>query len=171
MASLPFFHSFGCTVTLWYPMIEGVRAITYPTPVDVVKNAEIIERHRITLLVTTPTFLRGYLRRAQPNQFASIKLLVTGAEKLPLELAKLFEERFGKHVLEGYGLTETSPVVSTNRTYFVPPHWSGNSLIAGISETARPEPTRLVIWAHEWSTDLLFSESQSLHVRPVERRR
>jgi acyl-[acyl-carrier-protein]-phospholipid O-acyltransferase/long-chain-fatty-acid--[acyl-carrier-protein] ligase len=114
MASLPFFHSFGCTVTLWYPMIEGVRAITYPTPVDVVKNAEIIERHRITLLVTTPTFLRGYLKRAQPNQFASIKLLVTGAEKLPLELAKLFEEKFGKHVLEGYGLTETSPVVSTN---------------------------------------------------------
>jgi acyl-[acyl-carrier-protein]-phospholipid O-acyltransferase/long-chain-fatty-acid--[acyl-carrier-protein] ligase len=114
MASLPFFHSFGCTVTLWYPMIEGVRAVTYPTPVDVVKNAEIIERHRITLLVTTPTFLRGYLKRAEPRQFASLKLLVTGAEKLPPELGELFEAKFGKHVLEGYGLTETSPVVSTN---------------------------------------------------------
>jgi acyl-[acyl-carrier-protein]-phospholipid O-acyltransferase/long-chain-fatty-acid--[acyl-carrier-protein] ligase len=114
MASLPFFHSFGCTVTLWYPMIDGVRAVTYPTPVDVVKNAEIIERHKISLLVTTPTFLRGYLKRAEPKQFASIKLLVTGAEKLPRELAESFEEKFGKHVLEGYGLTETSPVVSTN---------------------------------------------------------
>ena len=114
MASLPFFHSFGCTVTLWYPVIGGVRAVTYPSPVDVVKNAEIIERHGITLLVTTPTFLRGYLRRAEPKQFASIKLLVTGAEKLPLELAESFEAKFGKHVLEGYGLTETSPVVSTN---------------------------------------------------------
>jgi acyl-[acyl-carrier-protein]-phospholipid O-acyltransferase/long-chain-fatty-acid--[acyl-carrier-protein] ligase len=114
MASLPFFHSFGCTVTLWYPMIGGVRAVTYPTPVDVVKNAEIIERHKISLLVTTPTFLRGYLKRAEPKQFASIKLLVTGAEKLPRELAESFEEKFGKHVLEGYGLTETSPVVSTN---------------------------------------------------------
>jgi acyl-[acyl-carrier-protein]-phospholipid O-acyltransferase/long-chain-fatty-acid--[acyl-carrier-protein] ligase len=114
MASLPFFHSFGCTVTLWYPVIEGVRAVTYPTPVDVVKNAEIIERYKITLLVTTPTFLRGYLKRAEPKQFSSIKLLVTGAEKLPLELAALFEAKFGKHVLEGYGLTETSPVVSTN---------------------------------------------------------
>jgi acyl-[acyl-carrier-protein]-phospholipid O-acyltransferase / long-chain-fatty-acid--[acyl-carrier-protein] ligase len=114
MASLPFFHSFGCTVTLWYPLIGGVRSVTYPTPVDVVKNAEIIERHKISLLVTTPTFLRGYLKRAEPKQFASIKLLVTGAEKLPRELAESFEERFGKHVLEGYGLTETSPVVSTN---------------------------------------------------------
>ncbi|MBV9104432.1 MAG: AMP-binding protein [Verrucomicrobia bacterium] len=114
MASLPFFHSFGCTVTLWYPMIGGVRAITYPTPVDVVKNAEIIERYKISLLVTTPTFLRGYLKRAEPKQFASIKLLVTGAEKLPRELAEAFEQKFGKHVLEGYGLTETAPVVSTN---------------------------------------------------------
>ena len=114
MASLPFFHSFGCTVTLWYPMIGGVRAITYPTPVDVVKNAEIIERYKISLLVTTPTFLRGYLKRAEPKQFASIKLLVTGAEKLPMELAEAFEQKFGKHVLEGYGLTETAPVVSTN---------------------------------------------------------
>jgi acyl-[acyl-carrier-protein]-phospholipid O-acyltransferase / long-chain-fatty-acid--[acyl-carrier-protein] ligase len=114
MASLPFFHSFGCTVTLWYPLIEGVRAVTYPTPVDVVKNAELIERYQISLLVTTPTFLRGYLKRAEPKQFASIKLLVTGAEKLPRELAESFEEKFGKHVLEGYGLTETAPVVSTN---------------------------------------------------------
>jgi acyl-[acyl-carrier-protein]-phospholipid O-acyltransferase/long-chain-fatty-acid--[acyl-carrier-protein] ligase len=122
MASLPFFHSFGCTVTLWYPMIEGVRAVTYPTPVDVVKNAEIIERHGITLLVTTPTFLRGYLKRAEPKQFASIKLLVTGAEKLPLDLAELFEAKFGKHVLEGYGLTETSPVVSTNLPDPAPHH-------------------------------------------------
>jgi acyl-[acyl-carrier-protein]-phospholipid O-acyltransferase/long-chain-fatty-acid--[acyl-carrier-protein] ligase len=114
MASLPFFHSFGCTVTLWYPVIEGVRAVTYPTPVDVVKNAEIIERYKISLLVTTPTFLRGYLKRTEPKQFASIKLLVTGAEKLPRDLAETFEEKFGKHVLEGYGLTETAPVVSTN---------------------------------------------------------
>ena len=114
MASLPFFHSFGCTVTLWYPMIGGVRAVTYPTPVDVVKNAEIIERYKITLLVTTPTFLRGYLKRAEPKQFASIKLLVTGAEKLSRELGDAFEEKFRKHVLQGYGLTETAPVVSTN---------------------------------------------------------
>lgn len=58
--------------------------------------------------------MRGYLKRAEPKQFASIKLLVTGAEKLPRELAETFEGKFGKHVLQGYGLTETAPVVSTN---------------------------------------------------------
>jgi acyl-[acyl-carrier-protein]-phospholipid O-acyltransferase / long-chain-fatty-acid--[acyl-carrier-protein] ligase len=80
----------------------------------VVKNAEIIERYKISLLVTTPTFLRAYLKRAEPKQFASIKLLVTGAEKLPSELAEAFEAKFGIPVLQGYGLTEASPVVSTN---------------------------------------------------------
>jgi acyl-[acyl-carrier-protein]-phospholipid O-acyltransferase/long-chain-fatty-acid--[acyl-carrier-protein] ligase len=114
MASLPFFHCFGCTVTLWFPITEGVRVISYPTPVDVVKNAELIERHRVTLLLTTPTFLRGYLKRAEPAQFASVKLLIAGAEKLPQELSIAFEEKFGVHVHEGYGLTETAPVVSTN---------------------------------------------------------
>jgi acyl-[acyl-carrier-protein]-phospholipid O-acyltransferase/long-chain-fatty-acid--[acyl-carrier-protein] ligase len=160
MASLPFFHSFGCTVTLWYPMIEGVRAVTYPTPVDVVKNAEIIERHNITLLVTTPTFLRGYLKRAEPKQFASIKLLVTGAEKLPSELAELFEAKFGKHVLEGYGLTETSPVVSTNLPDPAPRHpgetiqssnrfGSVGKLLPGQAAQIRHPETDAVLSPHE----------------------
>lgn len=114
MASLPFFHCFGCTVTLWHPLMEGVRTVTYPTPVDVVKNAELIQKYQVTLLTTTPTFLRGYLRRSEPKQFSSIKLLVAGAEKLPPELAESFEKKFGIPILEGYGLTETAPVVSVN---------------------------------------------------------
>jgi acyl-[acyl-carrier-protein]-phospholipid O-acyltransferase/long-chain-fatty-acid--[acyl-carrier-protein] ligase len=95
MASLPFFHCFGCTVTLWYPITEGVRMVTYPTPVDVVKNAELVEKHQITLLITTPTFLRGYLRRTQPEQFKSLKILIVGAEKLSRDLAETFEAHFG----------------------------------------------------------------------------
>jgi acyl-[acyl-carrier-protein]-phospholipid O-acyltransferase/long-chain-fatty-acid--[acyl-carrier-protein] ligase len=114
MASLPFFHCFGCTVTLWHPLMEGVRTVTYPTPVDVVKNSELIQKYRVTLLTTTPTFIRGYLRRSEPKQFASIRLLVAGAEKLPRDLAESFEQRFGIPILEGYGLTETAPVVSVN---------------------------------------------------------
>jgi acyl-[acyl-carrier-protein]-phospholipid O-acyltransferase/long-chain-fatty-acid--[acyl-carrier-protein] ligase len=66
------------------------------------------------LLLTTPTFLRGYLKRAEPAQFTSVKLLITGAEKLPRDVADAFEAKFGIHVHEGYGLTETAPVVSTN---------------------------------------------------------
>src|SRR5206468_11113213 len=65
-------------------------------------------------LLLTPTFLRLYLRKAEPEQLSSLRLIITGAEKLPLELAKHFEERFRKKVFEGYGLTETAPVVSVN---------------------------------------------------------
>src|SRR5438874_10777842 len=114
LASLPFFHNFGSTVTLWYPMIEGVRIVTYPNPLEVAKNASLIEKHKLTLLLATPTFLRGYLRKAEPDQLRTLRLVITGAEKLPLDLAKAFEERFKQRVFEGYGLTETSPVVSVN---------------------------------------------------------
>ena len=114
LGSLPFFHSFGCTVTLWYPLIEGVRIVTYPNPLEVAKTAALVARYRLTLLLATPTFLRGYLRRAEPHQLRSLRLVITGAEKLPLDLAKAFRERFEHRVFEGYGLTETSPVVSVN---------------------------------------------------------
>ena len=114
LASLPFFHTFGSTVTLWYPLIEGVRIVTYPSPLEAAKNAALIERYKLTILLATPTFLRGYLRKAEPNQLHSLRLVITGAEKLPLDLAKSFEERFNQKVFEGYGLTETSPVVSVN---------------------------------------------------------
>ena len=114
LASLPFFHSFGSTVTLWYPLVEGVRIVTYPNPLEVAKNAALVEKHKLTLLLATPTFLRGYLRKAEPDQLRSLRLVITGAEKLPLDLAKAFEERFEQRVFEGYGLTETAPVVSVN---------------------------------------------------------
>jgi acyl-[acyl-carrier-protein]-phospholipid O-acyltransferase/long-chain-fatty-acid--[acyl-carrier-protein] ligase len=114
LASLPFFHTFGSTVTLWYPLIEGVRIVTYPNPLEAAKNAALIERYKLTLLLATPTFLRGYLRKVEPEMLRSLRLVITGAEKLPLDLAKNFEERFKQRVFEGYGLTETSPVVSVN---------------------------------------------------------
>src|SRR5438045_9232233 len=114
LASLPFFHSFGCTVTLFYPLFESVRALTYPNPLEAKKIAELIQRYRVTVMLATPTFLRAYLRKAEPPQLRSLRLLVAGAEKLPQELGKAVEARFGKHVFEGYGMTETSPVVSVN---------------------------------------------------------
>ena len=114
LASLPFFHSFGCTVTLWFPIIEGLRAVTYPNPLDVVKNAELVQRYGCSLFLATPTFLRSYLRKAEPEQLASLRLVVTGAEKLPSAVAEAFEEKFKKQVMEGYGLTETAPVLSCN---------------------------------------------------------
>lgn len=114
LACLPVFHSFGSTVNLWFPILEGLKMVTYPSPLDISKNAELVERFGVKLLCSTPTFLRGYLRKADPRQLASVELLVTGAEKLPADLADAFEARFGIEVLQGYGLTETSPVVSVN---------------------------------------------------------
>jgi acyl-[acyl-carrier-protein]-phospholipid O-acyltransferase/long-chain-fatty-acid--[acyl-carrier-protein] ligase len=114
LASLPFFHSFGFTVTLWFPLMEGMPIVTFPNPLESGKIAELIQRHRITIMMATATFLRGYLRKATREQFESVRLLIVGAEKLPVDLAKTFDERLGRHVFEGYGLTETAPVVSVN---------------------------------------------------------
>ena len=114
LASLPFFHTFGSTVTLWYPVIEGVRIVTYPNPLEAATCAALIERYKLTFLLATPSFLRLYLRKAEPHQLRSLRLTIVGAEKMPLDLATHFEKRFGKKVFEGYGLTETAPVVSVN---------------------------------------------------------
>ena len=114
LGSLPFFHTFGSTVTLWYPLIEGVCVVTYPNPLEPARCAALIERYKLTFLLATPSFLRLYLRKAEPEQLRTLRLIIVGAEKLPLDLASHFEKRFDKKVFEGYGLTETAPVVSVN---------------------------------------------------------
>jgi acyl-[acyl-carrier-protein]-phospholipid O-acyltransferase/long-chain-fatty-acid--[acyl-carrier-protein] ligase len=114
LGSLPLFHSFGCTVTLWFPIIEGVNLVTYPSPLETKRLAELIALHQINLLLATPTFLRGYMKRIDPSQLASLQLVVTGAEKLPVSLADAFEEKFRIRPQEGYGLTETSPATNFN---------------------------------------------------------
>jgi acyl-[acyl-carrier-protein]-phospholipid O-acyltransferase/long-chain-fatty-acid--[acyl-carrier-protein] ligase len=114
LGSLPFFHSFGFTVMFSWPMLGGPRVVTYPSPLDALKLMETIERHRIELLVTAPTFLRAFLRKGKPQQLSSVKLVVTGAEKLPMDLLNEFEAKFGLKVCEGYGMTEASPVVAVN---------------------------------------------------------
>ncbi len=114
LGCLPLFHSFGCTVTLWYPVIGGLDLVTYPTPLETKKLAELIAKHKISLMISTPTFLRGYLKGVNREMLASIKICCTGAEKLPNTLSEQFEGRFGKRVFEGYGLTETSPASNVN---------------------------------------------------------
>jgi acyl-[acyl-carrier-protein]-phospholipid O-acyltransferase/long-chain-fatty-acid--[acyl-carrier-protein] ligase len=114
LGSLPVFHSFGFTVTFWWPLLGGPRVVTYPNPLDAQKLVETIEKHKLQLLITTPTFLRAFLRKAKPEQLRSLKMVVTGAEKLPLDLLREFEAKFGIQVSEGYGMTEASPVVAVN---------------------------------------------------------
>lgn len=114
LGCLPLFHSFGCTVTLWFPIIDGVNLVTYPSPLETKRLAELIALHQVDVFLSTPTFLRGFMKRTDPAQFSSLKLVVTGAEKLPPSLAKAFEEKFGILPQEGYGLTETSPATNVN---------------------------------------------------------
>jgi acyl-[acyl-carrier-protein]-phospholipid O-acyltransferase/long-chain-fatty-acid--[acyl-carrier-protein] ligase len=155
LASLPFFHSFGCTVTLFYPLIESVPALTYPNPLEAKKIAELIHQYGVTVMLATPTFLRAYLRKAEPEQLRSLRLLVAGAEKLPIELGKAVEARFGKHVYEGYGLTETSPVVSVNLPEVPgqpqPTNRPGSTgkMLAGIAAEIRDPETDAKLSLHE----------------------
>jgi acyl-[acyl-carrier-protein]-phospholipid O-acyltransferase / long-chain-fatty-acid--[acyl-carrier-protein] ligase len=111
---LPFFHSFGFTMTLWMPAARGVGVIYHPNPLDLAAISEIARKRKITFLLATPTFLQAYLRRCSPADFGSVQFVMVGAEKLPERLAQAFEDRFGIRPLEGYGCTECSPVVSVN---------------------------------------------------------
>lgn len=114
LGCLPLFHSFGCTVTTFFPLLQGYDLVTYPSPLETKKLGELIEEKNVTLLTATPTFLRGYLKRVKPEQLKSLDIVVAGAEKLPVTLAENFAKRFDKNPEEGYGLTETSPASHLN---------------------------------------------------------
>ncbi len=111
-SALPFFHSLGFTGTVWFPLVSGFSATYHPNPMDGERIAQVVREHRSTLLLATPTFLLAYLRRARREDFATLRLVVTGAEKLKVKVADAFQEKFGIRPLEGYGATELSPVIT-----------------------------------------------------------
>lgn len=111
---LPFFHSFGYLATLWLSVNHGVGVVYHPTPLDAGAIGELMEKKGVTILISTPTFLQLYWRRCLPEQFGSVRVVLTGAEKLSERLATAFEEKFGIRPLEGYGVTECAPVIAVN---------------------------------------------------------
>jgi acyl-[acyl-carrier-protein]-phospholipid O-acyltransferase/long-chain-fatty-acid--[acyl-carrier-protein] ligase len=111
---LPFFHSFGYTVTLWAPLQLGMSVVYHADPRAAREIGELCRDYRCTVYVTTPTFLRFCLRKCEPTDFASLHFLICGAEKLPASLAQDFHKKFGVMPLEGYGCTELAPVASAN---------------------------------------------------------
>jgi acyl-[acyl-carrier-protein]-phospholipid O-acyltransferase / long-chain-fatty-acid--[acyl-carrier-protein] ligase len=111
---LPFFHSFGFTVTLCLPFVLGTGVVFYSNPLDAKGVGASVREYEVTVMLATATFLQIYLRAVPPEDFGSLKLIVTGAEKLPERLASAFEERFGIRPLEGYGCTECAPAVAVN---------------------------------------------------------
>jgi acyl-[acyl-carrier-protein]-phospholipid O-acyltransferase / long-chain-fatty-acid--[acyl-carrier-protein] ligase len=117
LACLPVFHSFGFTITLWYPMIRGCHVVTVPSPLDTRKIIDAIKEEKATCLLGAPTFVRPILRKAHPGELRSLQLVVTGAEKLPDDLYHAFLERFHLEILQGYGLTETTPASNINQPH------------------------------------------------------
>jgi acyl-[acyl-carrier-protein]-phospholipid O-acyltransferase / long-chain-fatty-acid--[acyl-carrier-protein] ligase len=111
---LPFFHCFGFNCGLWLSLISGVSVSFIANPLDGPVVGQSVRENRSTILFTPPTFLLNYIRRAQREDFSSLRLVVGGAEKLKKQLADMFEDKFGIRPLEGYGATELSPVVSLN---------------------------------------------------------
>ena len=111
---LPLFHSFGFTASLWLPMLAGFGAVYHPNPTDAKTIGETVQRYHATLLISTPTFFVGYWRRCTKEEFASLRYVIAGAEKLREQIAKGYQEKFGLTILEGYGCTELAPVVAVN---------------------------------------------------------
>jgi len=115
LGCLPLFHSFGFTVTLWYPLLRGTGLVTVPSPLDTRKMIEAIREEGVTTLIGAPTFLRPLLKKAEPGDLRSLDLVVAGGERLPEDLERGFLERFHLPIYQGYGLTETAPVANLNQ--------------------------------------------------------
>jgi len=136
---LPLFHSFGYTATMWTVLALPPKGVYHFNPLEAREVGKLCRKHGATIMVTTPTFVRSYLRRCEPEDFAKLDVVFAGAEKLTTELADAFEKCFGVRPVEGYGATELSPVVAAN----MPPSRAVSKAHSGVKEgtIGRPLPS------------------------------
>jgi acyl-[acyl-carrier-protein]-phospholipid O-acyltransferase/long-chain-fatty-acid--[acyl-carrier-protein] ligase len=118
-AILPLFHAFGYLGLLWWPLLKGIRVAYHPNPLQTDRVVRLIREEKLTALLATPTFLQNYMRKASAADFATLKVVITGGEKMRTELADAFDEKFGTRPMEAYGCTELSPaaIMSLKKSY------------------------------------------------------
>jgi len=157
---LPFFHSFGYMATMWMPLVLEAGAVYHYNPLDAKIVGDLCMKYRGTILMATPTFLRTYIKRCDREQLESLDIVVVGAEKMPLDLAGAFEEKFGVRPIEGYGATETSPVAAVN----IPDHRSPVVTQVGTKEgtVGRPIPGSIVRVIDQETGDVLGLDQPGL---------
>lgn len=112
MGVLPFFHSFGFTACLCFPVGTGLSVVYHANPLDASTVGKMVEKYKATILIGTPTFFSAYMRKCKPGQFKTLRYAAAGAEKLKESMVKEFIEKYGMTLFEGYGATELSPIVS-----------------------------------------------------------
>jgi acyl-[acyl-carrier-protein]-phospholipid O-acyltransferase/long-chain-fatty-acid--[acyl-carrier-protein] ligase len=137
--ALPLFHSFGLSTGTLLPVLFGLRVFLYPSPLHYRIVPEMVYGTNATILFGTDTFLAGYARFAHPYDFYSVRIICTGAERLKDETRRVYSERFGVRLMEGYGATETGPVLAMNSPMQCRPGTVGR-LMPGIAHRLEPVP-------------------------------
>ena len=114
LANLVFYHVFGLTANLWVAFYYGMTMVSYANPLDFQAISNIAREEKPTIMVGTPSFFWGYLQKSEPGDFKTLRIMVAGADKCPDALREGYMKKHGVTLLEGYGATETSPVISVN---------------------------------------------------------